>query len=188
MGKFFGWLLAILIIAGGGAYYYYTKTGYKFGLDNSFLFKGSIPVSSLDFTDGGIIPVKFTCDGDDVSPQFTLTKLPTDTKSVAMILEDESTKPISFTHWLVFNFSSDFNIIDSSTAWQNGVVGINDFGNKEYNGPCPTDGQTHKYSFIVYALNTTITSVTQNRVSFDKIITGHILATGSITGTYSKKP
>lgn len=49
MGKFLGWLFVIIIVASGGAYYYYTKTGYKFGLEDTFLFKRSIGATSLNF-------------------------------------------------------------------------------------------------------------------------------------------
>lgn len=187
MGKFFGWLIVILLVILGGAYYYYLQTGYKFGLDDSFLFKGNISLSTRSFTDGGVIPEKFTCDGDDQSPEFTFSRLPENTKSIAIILEDESIKPTHLTHWLVFNFNSDFNIISSTTAWQNGYVGVNDFGNKEYNGPCPLDGKTHKYTFKIYALNFVIGSENQNRVSFEKAISGHVLSTGSISATYTRK-
>jgi Raf kinase inhibitor-like YbhB/YbcL family protein len=186
MGKFLGWLFIIFIIAAGGGYYYYTQTGYKFGLDDTFLFKGTIGISSQDFSDGGVIPSRYTCDGDEISPQFTLMRVPTDAKSLAFILEDVSVKPNPFTHWLVFNFKSDFNIIDSSLAWQNGLVGFNDFGNKEYNGPCPPIGETHKYYFRVYALNTNFANTPLSRAGFDKIISGHVLTTGSMVGMYTR--
>lgn len=188
MGKFLFFVLALIIIGGGGAYYYYTQTGYKFGLDQTFIFKGAIGVTSPDFTDGGFIPPRFTCDGDDETPKFNLERIPEGTKSLAIVMEDDSTKPRPVTHWLLFNIDPGVKTIDGSEVYQEAVTGINDFGGSVYKGPCPTAGEPHRYYFKVYALNLKIVADKLNRVSFDKLTSAHVLASGSMVGVYSKKP
>jgi hypothetical protein len=43
---------------------------------------------SSSFTPGGMIPVRFTCDGENVSPEFSWKRAPPGTKSFALIIHD----------------------------------------------------------------------------------------------------
>lgn len=188
MGKFLFGLIVIVLIACGGAYYYYTQTGYKFGLEDTFLFKGTIAVTSPDIIDGGFIPPRFTCDGVDEIPVLNLDRVPENTKSLAVVLEDDNNKSKPLTHWLLFNIDPEAKTIDGSEIYQEAITGINDFGGPIYKGPCPEVGKPHRYYFKVYALNTKIETDRLNRISFDKLINAHVLAAGSLVGVYSKKP
>jgi Raf kinase inhibitor-like YbhB/YbcL family protein len=187
MGKFtLGFILVILII-GGCAYYIYRTTGYKFGLDSTILSKGTINISTQDFIDGGKIPADFACDGRNVSPTFLLEHIPSDSKSLVIILDDSDSNPKYFTHWMAFNIDPGVSTIESSKVLGNATVGINDFGNPEYDGPCPPVGETHNYYFRIYALDRVLNlAPNSKRTNLDAAISGHVIAKGQITGTYSR--
>src|SRR5258708_40021479 len=54
------------------------------------------------FQDGGSIPLKYTCDGDDVSPPLEWGGMPPQTRSFALIVDDPDAPGGVFTHWVVF--------------------------------------------------------------------------------------
>jgi phosphatidylethanolamine-binding protein (PEBP) family uncharacterized protein len=55
---------------------------------------------SPSFEPGGPIPARFTCEGEDISPEFDWIDAPRETKSFALIIHDPDA-PIrnGFTHW-----------------------------------------------------------------------------------------
>ena len=48
----------------------------------------AMTLSSSAFADQGEIPVRYTCDGDDVSPPLSWSALPAGTRSLALIVDD----------------------------------------------------------------------------------------------------
>jgi Raf kinase inhibitor-like YbhB/YbcL family protein len=146
-------------------------------------------VNSPMFTDGERIPVKYTCDGADVSPPLSWSAGPAATRSYALIVDDPDAPGGAFTHWVVYN------IPDSVTRLEEHVVsrgdgtlqGMNSFGNMGYGGPCPPPGKPHHYRFHVYALDLK-PDLKQGASKGDVLsaIKGHILAEGELVGTYSR--
>ena len=63
----------------------------------------TLTVTSPDFENGGEIPERFTCDGDDTNPNLMIAGIPKDTKSLAIIMEDPDVALTTFNHWLVWN-------------------------------------------------------------------------------------
>lgn len=186
MAKFLGLIIVLLMVAVGVSYNYYTQTGYTFGLEDTIIFSRTVGVSTPDFEPGGRIPADFTCEGINISPTLNISRVPEDAQSLAVIMEDVSNKSKTFTHWIVFNIDPNTKSLDSESLFGNATWGINDFGNSEYNGPCPEDNKEHKYFIRVYALNSEIQTSVLNRISFDKIISGHVISSGMIAGVYSK--
>jgi Raf kinase inhibitor-like YbhB/YbcL family protein len=107
------------------------------------------------FLDQGALPVLYTCDGKDVSPQLTWTNPPAKTQAFAIIVSDPEATSGTFYHWLVYNIPASVSTIDegAKTIPGGGLVGKNDFGKAQYNGPCPPKGAAHTYEFTLYALN-----------------------------------
>ncbi len=187
MGKFILGFFLILLTATGIGYYIYRTTGYTFGLDRTIFSRGTINITTQEFANGGKIPPDFTCDGRDTSPTFLLEHIPGDAKSLVIVMEDMNSNPKGFTHWLAFNISPDSGSIEGSKVLGNATLGTNDFGNIEYDGPCPPAGETHKYYFRLYALDTTLNlPESVKRPALDAAINGHIIAKGEISGTYTK--
>lgn len=140
----------------------------------------------MAFLHKGFIPLKYTCDGDNVNPPLSIEKIPPGTKSLTLILYDPDAPYGSFDHWLVWNISPSEIIKENSVP---GIVGKNSTGNNNYMGPCPPTDATHSYFFKVYALDTMLDVQTgSDKKTLKEAMKGHVLATGEIMGFYKKMP
>lgn len=184
MGKVLLWLLIISLVVGGG-YYFFTNNKFSLTGPTSTLFnKKLIAFESQEFKNGDAIPGIYTCDGDDVNPPLTIDRVPGDAKSLVLIMEDEDTTP-HFTHWILFNISPGTLNVELASRPPEATSGTNDFGEVGYSGPCPPQGQTHKYYFRIYALDTELTFPGfPGRQEIDNAIKGHIITKGEFFGTY----
>ncbi len=45
-------------------------------------------ITSPAFPEGGVIPLKFSCKGENINPKLEIKSLPADTKSLAIVVED----------------------------------------------------------------------------------------------------
>lgn len=108
---------------------------------------------SRAFEDGGHIPSEFTCDGEDVSPQLSWEDAPDGTESFALSVTDPDAPGGEFIHWLVYDIPRDVESIDRGGLPDGAKQVENDFGKRDYGGPCPPSG-THRYIFTIYALDT----------------------------------
>ena len=150
-----------------------------------------IKITSTAFENGANIPVKYTCDGEDVSPPLRWEGVPDGAKSLALICDDPDAPMGTWVHWVLFNIPPDVTELPEKILSQpnldNGAVhGINDFRNYGYGGPCPPGG-THRYFFKIYALDTTLDlkpGVTKSQLL--DAMEGHILAKGELMGRYSR--
>lgn len=114
-----------------------------------------IDVVSPEIRDGEQIPVKFTCDGADEAPIISWQRPPDGTVAVALIMDDPDAPGGIFSHWVAFNLDPGDNTTSRlirGTAAESTVLGVNDFGENGYGGPCPPAGETHEYRFSVFAL------------------------------------
>ena len=152
----------------------------------------AISLSSSAFREGGKIPVKYTCVGQDVSPPLEWNQPPPGTQAFALIVDDPDAPGGVFTHWVIFNLSSDSlklpEAIPTQTQLPDGAMqGKNDFGRIGYGGPCPPPGHPHRYQFILYALDQRLDL--KAGVSKKQLIgamEGHVLVQGQLTGTYQR--
>ncbi|MDQ3855080.1 MAG: YbhB/YbcL family Raf kinase inhibitor-like protein, partial [Chloroflexota bacterium] len=62
-----------------------------------------IVLTSSDFQYGGMIPRRFTCDGEDVSPSLRWSPVPKAARSLALIVEDPNAPGGRWVHWLLYN-------------------------------------------------------------------------------------
>ena len=144
-------------------------------------------LSSPDFSEGEIIPERFTCDGKDVSPTLKINGVPKEAKSLVLIVNDPDAPGGNFTHWLMWNVVPDVTEIVANRAPSEAVQGVNDFGKSKYSGPCPPPGM-HRYYFKLYALDTTLDlPPTSKRKAVDSAIKGHIIAEATLIGRYARK-
>jgi len=131
-----------------------------------------------------LIPRKYTCEGDNVSPEIHFENVPHRTRSIALVMEDS----IDFiTNWLIYNIPPDSMLhsgVPSEFKVGSMCQGKNGLGQFGYSGPCPPSG-THYYDFTAYALDTVLECDEDMNVhSFRRIIEGHVLATYSLRGLY----
>jgi Raf kinase inhibitor-like YbhB/YbcL family protein len=65
--------------------------------------------------------------------------------------------------------------------------GENDFGKNGYGGPCPPEGETHRYVFRLLALDSELgLEGGADRGGFDHAVDGHVLAEARLEATYSR--
>ncbi|MFC1709366.1 YbhB/YbcL family Raf kinase inhibitor-like protein [Candidatus Omnitrophota bacterium] len=143
----------------------------------------SMIISSPEFKHNEPIPKKFTCQGQDINPALKIENTPEDTKSLALIVDDPDAPMGTWVHWAVFNIPVASTIEEASIP---GEQAMNNFGRKDYGGPCPPSG-THRYFFKVYALDTDIeSSSVKNKATLEKAMQGHILGQAELIGLYKK--
>ena len=151
----------------------------------------AMKISSTAFENGGNIPVKYTCDGEDVSPPLSWEGVPQEAVSLALICDDPDAPMGTWVHWVLFNIPPDVkglpeNIPPQPTLDNGAVHGINDFRNYGYGGPCPPGG-THRYFFKLYALDTKLDlKPGATKAQLLDAMEGHVLAQGELMGKYSR--
>ena len=60
-------------------------------------------ITSPAFNNGEPIPVKYTCDGPNISPPLKFSDIPKGTQSMVLMVEDPDAPAKPWVHWLVFN-------------------------------------------------------------------------------------
>jgi len=154
----------------------------------------SFSIKSPDFEDNGYIPRKFSCDGDDISPELKWTNPPIGTKSYAMIVEDPDAPIGTFVHWIIYDIPAGWDglkrAMKATDGMEQGVKqGRTDFGSIGWGGPCPPRGHgKHRYVFTIKALDTSELGLTNGteRISFNKAINGHVLEEAVLMGLYRR--
>jgi len=143
-------------------------------------------ITSSAFQQGGNIPSKFSCDGANTNPPLQISDLPSEAKSLLLIVDDPDAPSGLFTHWVVWNISPQTTLIAEGST-PKGVQGTNDFGRSGYGGPCPPSG-THRYYFKIFALDRELDlPFGAKRGQLDATMKGHVIAQGELMGRYSRK-
>lgn len=142
-----------------------------------------LTVISPDFSEGGFIPSRFTCDGEDVNPTLIIHGIPEGTRSLVLVVEDPDAALTTFTQWLVWNIPPTDRIVENTIP---GIEGINTVGKNPYRGPCPVAG-SQRYAFKVFALDRVLTlEANAKRYVVEQQMEGHILAAGQLSGEYNR--
>jgi len=166
---------------------------------------GKFQVSSTTFTNGGTIPLIMVYNncpaypgGGDESPELSWTNAPWGTRSYVIVTYDVTA---SFTHWGIYNISPKTTSLPLNAGVPGSTYGTqisNDFGDLNYDGPCPPtqlQPTSHEYVFTVYALDTTLPTLPTYgdfppgaEALYHALIAagrgGHILDSASITGFF----
>ena len=151
---------------------------------------GRFVLSSPDFKDGGEMPVKFTCEGENVAPTLKWSGAPEGTQSFALIVEDVDAPQGRYTHWLVCNIPANATSLESGDAPE----GLNDALKPGYTGPCPpSQDDAHTYVFRLIALDYPAVAPPAgfDREKLEAYINNddgaHKLGEASIAATYKKQ-
>ena len=152
----------------------------------------TLAITSAAFADGGAIPKRYTCDGDDVPPPLAWSGAPAGTKAFALVVDDpDAPDPMApqrtWVHWVLYDIPAAATSLPEGGALPAGTrQGRNDWGRTGYGGPCPPTGR-HRYFFKLYALDTVLGDLGQpTKAQVEKAMEGHILAEGRLMGTYEK--
>jgi len=148
----------------------------------------AITVTSTAFTDGGNIPVGFTCDGEETSPPLAWTAGDAAAKPAAwaLVVDDPDAPGGTFVHWVVLDIPPATRSLAAGEAPRGATQVTNSAGSAEYAGPCPPSG-THHYRFTVYALPAA-TGLPADAGIDDALakVQSSATATGTLVGLYSR--
>lgn len=149
-------------------------------------------ITSAAFENGGRIPEKYTCDGENINPPLAFFGVPDNAKSLALIMNDPDVpldiKPDgNYTHWIVWNIPPDVKKIEEGNL-PGGIEGKNSSGGVGYTGPCPPDKE-HRYFFTLYALDKelNVDPETTIREELLSLMRGHIINSHELMGVYGAK-
>lgn len=104
-------------------------------------------IKSPAFKPGESIPFRYTCDESEISPPLLWSKVPPDTRTFALILEDPDASSTTWVHWILFNIPGTLrelaeNVPNSETLPDGSCQGLNDSKSIGYEGPCPPSEHT----------------------------------------------
>jgi len=154
-----------------------------------------IKLSSPAFAQGGRLPIRFTADGDGISPPLVWNDVPEGTASLELIVEDPdapAAKPL--VHAIVWDIPLEERriaegvIIADGDGGPDGDVGLNSFLREGWLPPDPPTGHgEHEYVFQLFALSERPEiGASPGRSAFVEAIAGHVIAVGVLIGTYSR--
>ena len=148
-------------------------------------------LSSAAFADGGDMPLRHTCDGEDLSPRLTWSDTPEQTRSLALIVDDPDAPHGTFTHWIVYDIPPETReLAENVPGGTIGISGRNSFGRTGYGGPCPPrEHEAHRYRFTLYALDIPSLALSDNatREELDAKMQNHIIAEARIVAKYRRQ-
>ncbi len=148
-------------------------------------------LSSPNIAPGESIPVKYSCDGEDISPELKWANPPEGTNSFALIFDDPDAPGGTWVHWVLYNIPADKDGLAEGLSvepeFEDGsLLGMNSWGRTDYGGPCPPDG-THRYYFKLFALDAPLDA--GDGLSKESLLAemeGHVLERVEFTGTFSR--
>jgi hypothetical protein len=156
----------------------------------------SLTLTSPAFAPGGEIPIRYTCEGDDVSPPLAWSAPPAGTRSLALIVDDpDAPDPkapkMTCVHWVLYDLPPTAESLPEGVAARalpaGTREGLNDWKRTGYGGPCPPIGR-HRYVHKLYALDTVLPDLGQpSKAALERAMQGHVLARAELIGTYVKK-
>ena len=162
-------------------------------INDAFIKTGTMKIESSAFPDNGLIPEKFTCDGENINPQLIFSDIPIGTKSLVFIMDDpdvpKNLRPDGlWVHWVMYNIPPNIKEISENSALTNVAFGIGTSQKTTYGGPCPPDRE-HRYFFKLYALNVPKLSFVAmpTKEQIELAMEGHIIEAAQLMGRYDRK-
>ncbi|MBN1912113.1 MAG: YbhB/YbcL family Raf kinase inhibitor-like protein [Pirellulales bacterium] len=160
----------------------------------------TIEVTSTAFAEGDRIPVRYTEDGEDISPPIFWSGVPEGTKEFALICDDpDAPTPEPWVHWVIYKIPGNATGLPEHVARtarlkppETILQGANSWSRPSqpsigYRGPAPPPGGVHHYRFTVYALDArTVVEPGLTKKQLLEEIKEHVIATGRLTGVYSR--
>jgi Raf kinase inhibitor-like YbhB/YbcL family protein len=157
----------------------------------------SLDLTSPAFASGARLPVRFTADGEGVSPPLLWRGVPAGTASLALIVEDpDAPTPRPMVHAIVVDIDPELDSLPEGAIRPDGAgadgkdVGRNSGFAEGWLPPDPPTGHgSHDYVFQLLALSAETDPRDKDspgRSDFIDHVGGRILAAGVLIGTYSR--
>lgn len=155
-----------------------------------------IDLESPAFAYGARLPVRFTADGDGVSPPLVWGPLPEGTASLALIVEDPDAPALQpLVHALVWNIPAGEHRLAEGAIAPDGDgqadgrdVGRNSLIGEGWLPPDPPSGHgSHDYVFQLFALSDAVdVGPSPGRSELVDALEGRVLGAGMLVATYSR--
>ncbi len=155
----------------------------------------SLTLTSSAFQDGAAIPVRFTADGDKLSPPLAWSGVPEGAQGVVLVIEDpDAPAPAPLVHTLAWALQGHDDELAEGALKSPGSgggaisLGRNSFLGAEYLPPDPPPGHgPHRYCFQVFALDKALElHGSPIRTQVAHAMKGHVIAKGLLVGTYER--
>lgn len=149
-------------------------------------------LTSKAFENGKEIPIKYTCDGADISPPLEFQDVPEKSASLALICEDPDAPGGTFDHWVIFNVPPSAPGLGEGVPAESEHAsgfrqGENGFGKVGYGGPCPPGGE-HRYYFRLFALDAELDlpAGSASKQDLQSAMQGRVIQEAELMGTYKR--
>lgn len=146
------------------------------------------------FSNQQIIPIKYTCDGANISPPLAWEFVPKRAQSLVLVMEDPDAPVGTWVHWLLYNIPVEARTLPAGVPTLENLPrgmqqGKNSFYKAGYGGPCPPPGHgPHRYFFRLYALDTTLKlRPGATRIELDEAMRDHILSRAELMGRFERR-
>ncbi len=159
----------------------------------------TMTLSTTAWTDGGIIPAKYSQLGGQVSPPLAWSNVPDGVTNFVIIARDTDQAVGQATdttlHWMVWKIPGTARSLDEGMPQGNAPNGPRQIGatGPYYRGvAAPPNGAAHHYVFEIYALdaNIDVPAVGQSpaltRAAVEAAMAGKIRARGTLMGIYKR--
>lgn len=178
-------ILGIIVIILAGGAFLFAKRAEKEPVVTIGGNVAKIEFISPAFSDQQNIPVKYTCNGEGMTPPLAWDKIPQTTKSVVVTVRDPDVPVVPFTHWLIYNIDPSIHQFAEGQIPDGAQLGLNTMNKKAYLPLCPPNG-THHYVFRVYALDEMLPVADMDNAGLADKIAGHVVGYGGFTSQYGK--
>ena len=151
-------------------------------------------LTSIALAQGGDIPPRYTCEGEDIAPPLIWRDVPQGTQSLALIVDDPdapdpAAPTMTWVHWVLYDIPPGAaGLPEGGKPLPDGArAGLNDWHRAGYGGPCPPVGR-HRYFFKLYALDRLLSGLhTPKKADLEHAMRGHMLGQAVLMGTYQKQ-
>lgn len=151
----------------------------------------ALTLESPAYSENELIPSKYTCDGENISPPLRWSNVPQGTETFALIFDDPDAPSKTWVHWVLYNIPGDLRKLDehvpATEILANGAEhGTNDFKKRAYGGPCPPGG-THRYFMKLYALDSELDlNPGASKIELLDAMDGHIIGQAELVAEYQR--
>ncbi len=153
----------------------------------------TMSVSLPDAGDEGFMKTKFTCDGENVSPEIVWSGVPSGTRSLVLIVDNPDAPLMTFVHWVVYNIPPASSGMEENQprkqvtheGYSQGISGLRKTG---YQGPCPPGSRPHRYFFKLYATSLEPDLETGlGKKDLERLMSGHVIEEAETVVRYARK-
>jgi Raf kinase inhibitor-like YbhB/YbcL family protein len=150
---------------------------------------GPMHIGSPAFALGGAIPVRYTCNGANLSPALQWGRVPAGAAELFLfVLDENGNPPQGGIRWVVGGISPTSQGIAAGATPAGAVVGRNSAGQASWGGICPTDKRPHTIVFVLYALHKKL-GLSSGFVpaEAERHFAGNTFASAETYGTYQRR-